>query len=270
MDAEEHPLLRAIVAWASDRPDVRAVVLRTSRSAAEGTSDAESDFEIDLVLADPHALDGGGWLTAIAPVLVASEDEEDGDPTHLVFFGGHRRVEFRVRRAVVAGAGTLLFERTDGAHDGAATTRASAASTVDDAASAADPPEDRAGTDREADAPAAPTPAVLRAVVPVFSGPDVPALLAHWRALGFDVAREDDGTGSATRGAARLRVVADLPGRPGARGLAEVEVDDPEALARTWSGVPGGRTTGPEDGAGAWAHADPAGNVLRLRRARLA
>jgi hypothetical protein len=268
MDAEEHPLLRAIVAWASDRPDVRAVVLRTSRSAAEGTSDAESDFEIDLAVADPHALDGGGWLTAIAPVLVASEDEEDGDPTHLVFFGGHRRVEFRVRRAVVAGAGTLLFERTDGDHDGAATTRASAASTVPtaaDAASAADPPEDRAATDGEA---AAPAPAVLRAVVPVFSGPDVPALLAHWRALGFDVARADDGTGCATRDAARLRVAADLPGRPGARGLAEVEVDDPEALARTWSGVPGGRTTGPGDGADGWAHADPAGNVLRLRPVR--
>ncbi|WP_026912488.1 aminoglycoside 6-adenylyltransferase [Patulibacter minatonensis] len=272
MDAETDPLLRAVVGWASGRPDVRAVVLTGSRSAEEGTGDAVSDFDVDLLVEDPHAFGDDDWLEEIAPVLVASEDEDGGDPVRLVFFSAQRKVEFRLRAAsaVALGdlAGDVLFP--DGTGPGATVSQDDAAGSGtdggrsiaaedDDGWAATDDREEWAGAD---DAPAEPT---LLALLPVLTAPDVPAWLAHYRALGFDVHPDDDGSGVAVRDGLALRVVPDPAGTPAARGIVVVVVDDAGALARGWSAVPGGRTTSSDEGGRTrWTHVDPAGNVLRI------
>lgn len=287
MALPDHPLLRSIVAWAGRRDDVLAVVLRGSREAAEGTGDSLADFDVDLHVADVGAFSGEAWLEEIAPVIVAGdEDEEDGVPVRLVFFRGQERVDFRLRTGEGPADGddgpAVLYRRPAGDRGvaaGGATGTGDRATAPDDGGAGRPGADGPAGTlgAGPADATASPAPLglpsgagpVLRALVPVFSAPDVPAWLAHWGALGFVVRETPDGGGLATRDGLELRVVADGPAVPAARGHARAVVDDPDALHREWSAVPGGRTTAPEDrpdGSRDGVHADPAGNVLRFGR----
>lgn len=283
MAPDSDPLLRSIVSWAAGRPDVRAVLLTGSRSAEAGTGDAVSDFDVDLLVDDPRAFGDDDWLERIAPVLIASEDDEDedGDPVRLVFFSAQRKVEFRLRDAARTSTaetpGEVLFTRADGgagpeAGAGPVGAHADTGPAADDdqdadpvaaaVAEAADAAAALVTLDGEPDAPG---PAVLLALLPVFTAPDVPAWLAHYRALGFAVQHGDDGTGVALRDGLVLRVVADPDAQPASRGLVLAVVDDPDELAREWSAVPGGRTTASGgDGPRRWTHVDPAGNVLRF------
>lgn len=292
MSEQDHPLIGSIVAWAGRRDDVRAVVLRASREAAEGTGDSLADFDVDLHVRDVDAFAGEEWLEEIAPVIIAAdEDEEDGVPVRLVFFTGQQRVDFRLRTGDVPedeGLRVLFRSPAPGGPGGPPAVRPAPGGL----GAAAD-----LGPEEVADAevvpgvgvvPNAPSPTdvttgaalpalrprsgdgpALRSLVPVFSAPDVPAWLTHYRALGFDVHEDADGDGYAFRDGLELRVVADRPDAPGARGHAYAAVDDPDALHREWASVPGSRTTVPSDrpdGSREGSHADPAGNVVRFGR----
>jgi hypothetical protein len=242
MEPPDHPLLRSIASWAAAREDVLAVVVRASRTPQDGTGDSVADFDVDLHVDDPAALAGEEWLEEIAPVLVAGdEDEEDGVPGRLVFFAGQQRVDLRLRTGTPADGTPTLYRR-----------------------GAANPDAARPARGRP---PAGPARAVVLGLAPVLSAPDVPALLGHYRALGFDVREDPDGGGSASRDGLELRMAEDAVGVPGARGLVRAAVDDADALHREWASVPGGRTVAPgdrPDGTREGSHTDPAGNVIRF------
>ena len=111
-------------------------------------------------------------------------------------------------------------------------------------------------------------PATLEAAACVLPVIDVDRSIAHYRALGFEVARLADEYAVAQRGeiALHLSLMPELDPLKGA-GCVYLYVDDADALAREWSEAGVGRTVAPVDtdyGLREGAHVDPDNNLLRF------
>lgn len=74
-DAAEVEVLNQLYDWASPRPDIRAMILTSTRADPDAVVDAWSDYDIILVVADilPFEIDRG-WLDEFGEVLVAYWD----------------------------------------------------------------------------------------------------------------------------------------------------------------------------------------------------
>ncbi len=83
-DPRQNQVVSRLVTWAGRRPDVRAVLL-TSTRAKPGAVDALSDYDVVVVVDDirPYAVDRG-WLGAFGEVLVMYQDPVQ-DPHGLGF-----------------------------------------------------------------------------------------------------------------------------------------------------------------------------------------
>lgn len=69
--APELQLLNRLIAWAEDKPDVRAMLLIGSRARADHPADQWSDIDLILTVRDVQPyLNSGDWLREIAPVWV--------------------------------------------------------------------------------------------------------------------------------------------------------------------------------------------------------
>ena len=63
------------VGWAAERPDVRAVLITSTRAVAGANVDAYSDFDVILVVSDVESLVANTrWLGDFGPVRVAYWD----------------------------------------------------------------------------------------------------------------------------------------------------------------------------------------------------
>jgi aminoglycoside 6-adenylyltransferase len=83
------PVVDALVAWGERTPEIRAMVLTSSRARPEGPVDEFSDYDVILAVADPGWFAHGdlAWQAAIGTPLVRWGDGKDvlGYPT---FFRG--------------------------------------------------------------------------------------------------------------------------------------------------------------------------------------
>lgn len=92
---EEH-----IIAWGQARPDVRALLITSTRAIPDGVLDALSDYDIILVADDItpyHA--SRNWLSAFGTVLALFRDpitEEFGSPSsgYVIQFEEHLKIDF--------------------------------------------------------------------------------------------------------------------------------------------------------------------------------
>jgi aminoglycoside 6-adenylyltransferase len=113
-------ILDRLLTWATDEPNVRAVIQTGSSSRTDGTVDRFSDRDIELICRNPQSLAGNdGWIHAIAPVDVALylQNGPEEYETRLVFFHGMRKVDFtlasinRVESMKAAGHLDRLYTR---------------------------------------------------------------------------------------------------------------------------------------------------------------
>jgi aminoglycoside 6-adenylyltransferase len=80
-DFQSDPIINLVVDWAEERPDVRAVILNSSRANPQAPVDRFSDYDIILVIRDVHPyFESRGWLEAFGRVLVLYRD-----PIQLVY-----------------------------------------------------------------------------------------------------------------------------------------------------------------------------------------
>lgn len=107
----------------------------------------------------------------------------------------------------------------------------------------------------------------LRSVAPVFATTDLTRWLEHYRALHFTVTDHDGRYGFASLGPVDLHVAVDPDHDPRTTaGCAYLDVEDADAVWRSWSSVSGGTHVEPVDtsyGTREGAHIDPDGNLLR-------
>lgn len=90
---------RALVEWARDVDELRALLLVGSRATSAGRVDALSDYDVLLFLRDPGALEGDdAWLRAFGSILVMLRTGYDVQgrhiPTRLVQYADGRRIDF--------------------------------------------------------------------------------------------------------------------------------------------------------------------------------
>lgn len=108
-------LLRALLQWATQDPNVR-VVLQTG-SFVRGSDDALSDLDIelhcshsDVLLASP------AWFQSLAPVWVYQALGAPNFPTRLVLFEGGRKVDFALLPISLLQKGQLSVAASAGFH----------------------------------------------------------------------------------------------------------------------------------------------------------
>ena len=94
---DEAEVLGRIVAWAEDEPNIRSVILTSTRARPEGATDDLSDYDVILAVTDvPAFVAHAGWLGAWPEPLARWGDESE--------LLGHRTVF----RGVVHGDGTKI------------------------------------------------------------------------------------------------------------------------------------------------------------------
>lgn len=90
-------IMDRLLSWATQDPNIRAIIQTGSSSRAPEASDRFSDRDIELICRDPAPLIASdAWIHALAPVWVALYLKNDPDDfeTRLVFFEGARKVDF--------------------------------------------------------------------------------------------------------------------------------------------------------------------------------
>jgi aminoglycoside 6-adenylyltransferase len=101
-------VLDALVAWGERTPEIRAMVLTSSRARPEGPVDELSDYDVILAVTDPGRFAHGDleWQAVIGTPLVRWGDEKDllGHATLFrgVVYDDHVKVDFTVRYALEA------------------------------------------------------------------------------------------------------------------------------------------------------------------------
>lgn len=72
------PVLDAIVEWAENSPEIRAVILTSTRARADGPVDELSDYDVILAIADPSKFaDALDWQASIGKPLVRWGDQDE-------------------------------------------------------------------------------------------------------------------------------------------------------------------------------------------------
>lgn len=100
-DTESDDVLGRIVRWAEEEALVRAVVLTSTRAAADARTDRFSDYDVVLYVTDVAALaEGAEWLGAVGRVLVCWPDQgvDEGFPfqMRLVIYEDDTKVDFTI------------------------------------------------------------------------------------------------------------------------------------------------------------------------------
>lgn len=89
-----------ILAWATDRPDVRALILTGSRAQAGGSVDAASDWDLELFVTDVERYARrDDWTSEIGPVLVSLALSRPDDARYrmrLVIFEGGGKADLAI------------------------------------------------------------------------------------------------------------------------------------------------------------------------------
>ena len=72
-------VVEALVAWGERTPEIRAMVLTSSRARAEGPIDEFSDYDVILAVTDPHRFADGdlAWQAEVGTPLVRWGDEAE-------------------------------------------------------------------------------------------------------------------------------------------------------------------------------------------------
>lgn len=115
-DCSYHPrvdqerVLREVVDWATDDPNVRLVVV--TGSFARGGHDALSDLDIELYVTDPAPLlEHDAWCQRFGDVLVTeSLENPDWHPTRLVYYVD-ARIDFMIAPVSAVSAGIAYDDR---------------------------------------------------------------------------------------------------------------------------------------------------------------
>jgi aminoglycoside 6-adenylyltransferase len=69
------PMINRLIEWGQTRPDVRAVILTSTRAAPAANVDAFSDYDVILAVTDVMPLFGDkSWLSDFGPVLIVYHD----------------------------------------------------------------------------------------------------------------------------------------------------------------------------------------------------
>lgn len=89
-------VLASILRWAGAREDVAAVILTGSLARNDGSADAFSDIDLEIIAHNPRLLaEDDRWLSAIAdPITVLHLEQDDGWPTRLAIYDGGVKVDF--------------------------------------------------------------------------------------------------------------------------------------------------------------------------------
>ena len=74
MVLSEDSIIIKLIAWAEKRPDVRAVILTSTRAVSGTAGDEFSDYDIILVVEDIRSYLGDGWLSSFGNVLTVYRD----------------------------------------------------------------------------------------------------------------------------------------------------------------------------------------------------
>jgi aminoglycoside 6-adenylyltransferase len=81
------PTIDRLQRWAEARPDVRALIITSTRAVPDAHVDAYSDYDVILVVTDvPAMLEDPTWLSDFGEVLIAYWDPLEEDP----LTGGHQ------------------------------------------------------------------------------------------------------------------------------------------------------------------------------------
>ena len=95
-------VLDTLVAWAERTPEIRAMILTSTRAKVDGPVDEFSDYDVILAVTDPASFAGGdlGWQAAYGTPLVrwGDEDELYGWTTNFrgVIYQDHVKVDFTI------------------------------------------------------------------------------------------------------------------------------------------------------------------------------
>ena len=92
---KHHPLLDSVLEWARGAAVVRAVVVTGSLARADGSVDAYSDLDAQVVTHDIEQLTrDDSWLDTLGEVWIRFPLQHDA-PYRLVWFAGGRKVDFQ-------------------------------------------------------------------------------------------------------------------------------------------------------------------------------
>lgn len=103
---QESKVLEKLLAWAEGRPEIRAVILTSSRARADDTADNLSDYDVILAVTDAEAFARDeSWQNAYGrPLARWSDQGELGDATtyfHGVVYEDHVKIDYTVWPAVL-------------------------------------------------------------------------------------------------------------------------------------------------------------------------
>jgi aminoglycoside 6-adenylyltransferase len=108
---DHQSVLTRVLAWARDEENIRAMVLTGSLARADGTSDDESDLDIELYASNPAPLlENDAWYHQFGEVLVVEAlPNEDWNPTRLVYYADGK-IDFMIGAASLLAEG-IAYER---------------------------------------------------------------------------------------------------------------------------------------------------------------
>lgn len=90
-----HPLLPAIIDWARTQDAIRAVVITGSLAREDGSADAFSDLDAQIISTDiARYCEDDSWLDALGEVWIRFPLDKSA-PYRLVWFAGGRKVDFQ-------------------------------------------------------------------------------------------------------------------------------------------------------------------------------
>lgn len=91
----QHPLLETIVDWARDEAELRALVLTGSRARADGSVDAYSDLDLQVITNDSRRYtEDDSWLEGLGELWIRFPLDAEL-PYRLVWFAGGVKVDFQ-------------------------------------------------------------------------------------------------------------------------------------------------------------------------------
>lgn len=95
---ESDGLLRRVVEWANQQPDIIALIMTGSHARRDATVDELSDYDLEIFTASPDRYTSSAdWMAEIGKVWVSLPlTSSRGCPTRLVIYEGGEKVDFSI------------------------------------------------------------------------------------------------------------------------------------------------------------------------------
>lgn len=90
-------IVKEIKAWGVANPEIRAIILTSSRANAEASPDLFSDYDVEVTVQNKERfLRNEEWLSAFGEILTSFREDKEDFSMRLVLYADYVRIDFKI------------------------------------------------------------------------------------------------------------------------------------------------------------------------------